>query len=56
MFHFGGEAPRIASWVFSAVPAGLLLDTVLTQDYVLGYSQPSLRDSMMELLKIPFFG
>jgi hypothetical protein len=29
---------------FSAVPAGLVSVGMYTQDYVLGYSQPSLRD------------
>jgi hypothetical protein len=29
---------------FSAVPSGLLDDAFLTQDYVLGYFQTSLRD------------
>jgi hypothetical protein len=30
---------------FSAVPAGLVVFGISSQDYVLGYSQPSLRDS-----------
>jgi hypothetical protein len=29
---------------FSSVPAGLVLVIISTQDFVLGYSQPSLRD------------
>jgi hypothetical protein len=29
---------------FSAVPSGLFLVAISTQDFVLGYSQPSLRD------------
>ena len=38
--------PRTMSWATSAVPTGLLGGYTLTQDSVLGYSQPSLRDSI----------
>jgi hypothetical protein len=36
--------PRIASWVILSRPYGTVRWHRLTQDYVLGYSQPSLRD------------
>jgi hypothetical protein len=31
--------------LFSAVPSGLLVGRAITQDFILGYLQPSLRDS-----------
>ena len=47
MVHFGVEVPQdCILGNFSAVPAGLVrLSNLFSQDYVLGYSQPSPRDS-----------
>ena len=43
--HFRGRStPGLHPGSFSAVPAGLISLANPTQDYALGYSQPSLRD------------
>jgi hypothetical protein len=44
------ENPRIASWGIFSRPYGTTRWHVLTQDCVLGYSQPSLRDSILDRL------
>jgi hypothetical protein len=36
--------PRTLSWEILSLPTGLIRDAKPTQDYVLGYPQPSLRD------------
>ena len=41
-----GQQPRTMSWVTFSRPCGTTRWHLLTQDYVLGYSQPSLRDSI----------
>ena len=47
MVHFGVEVPQdCILGNFSAVPAGLVrLSNLFSQDYVLGCSEPSPRDS-----------
>jgi hypothetical protein len=48
--HFGVKVPQdCILGNFSAVPAGLVVPGISSQDYVLGYSQPSLRDSLAKL-------
>jgi hypothetical protein len=41
-----GGTPGLHPGEFPAVPNGTDRGGMLTQDYVLGYSQPSLRDSI----------
>jgi hypothetical protein len=40
------QSPGLASWEILSRPCGTTHWHMLTQDYVLGYSQPSLRDSI----------
>jgi hypothetical protein len=42
------STPGLHPGSFSAVPPGLIAVDNPTQDYVLGYSQPSLRDSILK--------
>jgi hypothetical protein len=42
--RFGAAKPRTLSWVTFSRPCGTARWHLLTQDCVLGYSQPSLRD------------
>src|ERR1700744_5333337 len=44
--------PGLRPGLLSAVPSGLFLVVISTQDFVLGYSQPSLRDCSW-LLSLP---
>src|SRR5580692_3167057 len=44
--------PGLRPGLLSAVPAGLVSVVIFTQDFVLGYSQPSLRD-WSRLLSLP---
>jgi hypothetical protein len=48
---FGVKVPRIASWVtFQPSLRDWFVSGISSQDYVLGYSQPSLRDSLRKLV------
>ena len=42
--RFAAATQDLRPGTFSAVPSGLVVVGNPTQDYVLGYSQPSLRD------------
>jgi hypothetical protein len=50
LFAIRGSQPRTMSWDTFSRPYGTARWHMLTQDYVLGYSQPSLRDSILERL------